>query len=496
MNQPCPTENETKPNDAEVVSHQLSVIRPVPSTSLGSAALRTRQRRKYPCETNPKLRESFRLMRITCHSSAIRPPSSCRGASEPGAPATGPSIARAPTSARAKRTQRGASGQCSVFSRQPWMPHTAPRVALPTGPRTTKKPNEPTTPVSNPGRPAGEPPCLHASFFPNEPKAPRVIPPHAEHFSVVSRLLSGHRAAAVAHQSRERQRPDLQSPTHQQVPAPNEAKPARVLSHQFSVASGRRPAAHIARPIQPPRAGRRSSPRPNRRDNQRQTKPSAPPIRIATFPATPFVPACLRAFVPAFIPNEPNAARVLSHQFSVTSGQVPAAYTARPIQPPRAGRRSSPRPNWRDNRRQTKPSAPPTRIATFPPTPSVPTCLRASLFQTNPKRSQTSPTTSPSHKQAFVPVSLRPCPLPFVPPFIPNKAEVRESCQLSVVTRNRRPAVASARRWVWRCHAGYGAQYCCVGEQYAAALSGLPWGPLPYGRGSEQVRTALYCLVI
>ncbi len=164
---------QTNPTDAEVLSHQLSVIRPVPSTSLGSPAFRTRQRRKYPCETNPKLRDSFRLRRISSQTSDAR------------------------------------------------------------------------------------------------------------------------------HQSRERQRPDLQSPAHQQAPAPNEAKPRE--SRRLSVTGGsatcrlyrpahpaatRRPSVLAAsQPARQPGAKRTQAPRPS------ESPRSRPP------------PTCLRASVPSCLPS-------------------------------------------------------------------------------------------------------------------------------------------------------------------------------------------------
>ncbi len=260
---------QTNPTDAEVLSHQLSVIRPVPSTSLGSPAFRTRQRRKYPCETNPKLRESFRLRRISSqtsdaphqsrerqrpdlqspahqHAPAPNEPNRCgssqssvvsyqtcafdvarvprlphaptpkvplrnepeaarvipphadqfsnirRSPSEPGAPATGPSIARATTSAGAKRSQT--QGESSAFSyrsasdlppippgpssrHQPAVgPRRVPTGAT-TGAKRTQAPRQPESPRSRP-----PPTCLRAfvpsclSLFPTNPLPPQRPP--------------------------------------------------------------------------------------------------------------------------------------------------------------------------------------------------------------------------------------------------------------------------------------------------------------------------------
>ncbi len=189
----------------------------------------------------------------------------------------------------------------------------------------------------NPRRPASEPSCLRASFFSNEPKA------------------------------------------------------ARVLSHQFSVTSGQRPAAYTARPIQPPRAGRRSSPRPNRRDNRRQTNPSAPPTRIATFPATPFVPTCLRACLHSKRSHrEPCLETAPRWQAFVPPCLRPSVYS----------KRTHRTPEICVNLRNLRIAPISSHLSTFfSLSPSAPFC------GTNPPQPHASPTTSPTPRQAFVPLS-------------------------------------------------------------------------------------------
>ncbi len=104
------------PNEPKLVdSHQLSVIRPVPSTPLGSPAFPTRQRGKYPCETNPKLRECSVISSQLPVASDLPPIPP--GPSTRHQPAVGPR--RVPTGATtgAKRTQA---------PRQPESPHSWP----------------------------------------------------------------------------------------------------------------------------------------------------------------------------------------------------------------------------------------------------------------------------------------------------------------------------------------------------------------------------------
>ncbi len=158
-------------------------------------------------ETKPTRRKSFRPSGgslLSCQSPVISPPSGCRGASEPRAPAAGPSIARASKSAGAKRshgapldlrqspkpadqipkrTHRCASRQFSVFSYQTSRLDAAQLTeARPARPpdnqRNETKPPRPSATCAAPlaSLRAFVPPCLRA-FVPEPARLRRVPEP-------------------------------------------------------------------------------------------------------------------------------------------------------------------------------------------------------------------------------------------------------------------------------------------------------------------------------
>ncbi len=341
--------------------------------------------------------------------------------------------------AGAKRTQRYASCQFSVFSYQMSHQDAARRprsAACHPAPRTTRKRNEATGTLAHKPRPPESlrswppPSCLRAS-----------VP------SCLFRTNRTHRTPEICVNLRNlrtslrnepKTKPEATSPAHPDRPATGH--PLRAF-----VPTCLRASSLPIEPTEPPKSASireirgpdyETNPRPSR-------KPQAPPTRIALLLATPFVPTCL------FLTNRTHR----TAEFCVNPRIL--------------------RPDHETNPKPTpKPQAPPTRIALLLATPFVPTCLRAFVplfYQSNPpnprilrqsanpatgsrNEPKTNPeATSPAHPdrpatghplRAFVPPCLR-ASVPTSPPTPPPQ---RTDPPPSHAGRSRTPSTPSACR--------------------------------------------------